>query len=85
MNQTQDSKKVGATVLTELSKAFAFASHAFGFDFKSLRVIYACLNGRIQVKKVVSSYNKILQIFYGVLQGSISGQVLFNVTDFFLV
>ena len=84
MNEAQDSKKVGATVLTEISKAFAFASHAFGFDFKSLRVIYAYLNDRIQVTKVVSSYNKILQIIYGVPQGSISGQLLFNVTDFFL-
>ena len=84
MNEAQDRKKVGATVLTELSKAFAFASHAFGFDFKSLRVIYAYLNDRIQVTKVVSSYNKILQIIYGVPQGSISGQLLFNVTDFFL-
>ena len=53
--------------------------HAFGFDLKSLKVIHAYLNDRIQVTKVGSFYSKILQVIYRVPQGSILGPLLFNV------
>ena len=61
--------------------------HTFGFDLKSLKVIHAYLNDRIQVTKVGSFYSEILQIIYGVPQSSILGPLLFNVNliDFYLV
>ena len=51
-----------AAVFTDLSKAFDCLKHdlliaklhAFGFDYKSLRVMYAYLNNRVQVTKVAS-------------------------------
>ena len=61
--------------------------HASGFDLKSLKVIHAYLNDRVQVTKVGSFYSEILQIIYGVPQGSILGPLLFNVNsiDIFLL
>ena len=56
MKEAQDNKKLCAAVLTDLSKAFdcllqdllIAKLHAFNFDLKSLRVIHADLNNRIQ-------------------------------------
>ena len=87
MKEARDSNKVCAAVLTDFSKAFdcllhdflIAKLHAFGFDLKSLKVIHACLNDSIQVTKVGSFYSEILQIIYGVPQGSILGLLLFNV------
>ena len=62
MKEACDKNKVCAAVLTDLSKAFDYLKldlliaklHAFGFDNKSLRVMYAYLNNRVQVTKVGS-------------------------------
>ena len=94
MKEARDSNKVCAVVLTDLSKAFdcllhdllIAKSHAFGFDLKSLKVIHAYINDRIQVTKVGSFYSEILQIICGAPQGSVLGPLLFNVNliDLFL-
>ena len=94
MKEVRDNNKVCAAVLTDFSKAFdcllhdllIAKLHGFGFDFKSLRVIHAYLNDRIQVTKVSCFYSEILQIIYGVPQGSVLGSLLFNVylIDLFL-
>ena len=60
MKEARDKNKVCAAVLTDLTKAFDFLKHdlfiaklhAFGFDYKSLRVMYTYLNNRVQVTKV---------------------------------
>ena len=87
MKEARDNNKVCTAVLTDLSKAFDCLFHdliiaklyAFGFDFKSSRIIHAYLSDRIQVTKVCSFYSKILQIINGFPQGSILGPLLFNV------
>ena len=58
MKEARDNNKVCAAVHTDLSKAFdcllqdllIAKLHAFNFDLKSLRVIHADLNNRIQVR-----------------------------------
>ena len=44
------------------------ALHAFGFHYKSLRILYAYLNNRLQVTKVSSHYSEIIGIMFGVPQ-----------------
>ena len=94
IKEARNNDKVCAAVLTDILKAFDCPLHdlliaklrAFGFDLKSLRVIHAYLNDRIQVTKVGSFYSEILQIIYDVPQGSLLGPLLFNVNliDLFL-
>ena len=94
MKKAWDSSKECVAVLTDVSKVFdcllhnllIAKLHAFGFDLKSLKVIHVYLNDRFQVTKVGSFYSEILQIVYGVPQGSILGPLLFhvNLIDLFL-
>ena len=71
VKEVRDSNKVCVVVLTDLSKAFdcllhdllIAKLHAFGFDLKSLKVIHAYLNDRIQVTKIGSSTVKFFKLF----------------------
>ena len=79
MKEARDKNKVCGAVFTNLSKAFDCLKHdlliaklqAFGFGYKSLRVMYVYLNNRVQVTKVGSYYSEILDIIFGVPQGTI--------------
>ena len=87
-------KEVCAAILTDLSKAFDCIGHdlliaklnAYGFDKNALNVIHNYLFGRCQKTKVGSSSSDLLDILYGVPQGSILGPLLFNINlyDLFL-
>ena len=74
-------------MLTDLSKAFDCISHelliaklhAYGFDKRSLVLIYNYLSNRKQRVKVNDSYSFCSKILFGVPQGSILGPLLFNI------
>ena len=65
MKEAQDNNKVCDAALTDLSNTFGCPLHdipisilhAFGFDLKPLRVIYAHLNDSIEKTKVSSFYS----------------------------
>ena len=86
MKKVHDKNKVCIAALIDLSKVFDCLKHdlhiaklnAFGFGCKTLRVMYTYLNKKVQVTKVGSYYNRILDIIFGVHEGSILGPLLFN-------
>ena len=60
-------------------------SHAFGFDYKSLRVIHIYLSYRTKVIVVGSFSSKILDIIFGALQGSMLGPLFdINIIDLYI-
>ena len=74
MKTSRDNKQLCATILTDLSKAFDCICYdllitklnAYGFDKKTLELIYDYLNGRSQKVKVGCSFSSKLDISYGV-------------------
>ena len=95
MKEARDKNKICAAVLIDLSKAFDCLKddllivklHAFAFDYKCLRVMYAYLNNRVQVTKVGSYYSEVLDIIFGFPQSSILVPLSFNINiiDLFLI
>ena len=77
MKEAYNKNKVCTAVLTDLTKAFDCLKHdlliaklhAFGFNYKSFKVMLAYLNNRVQVTIVGSYYSEILDIIFGVPQG----------------
>ena len=82
-----DKGLVTGILLTDLSKAFDSISHellaaklyAYRFSNNSVKLIYDYLSGRTQRTKVNNSFSKLLEIMFGVPQGSILGVILFNI------
>lgn len=74
-------------VLTDPSKEldclnddiFVAKLHAFGFNYISLRDIYAHFSNRAQVTKVGSFFGELLDIIFGVPKDSILDTLLFNI------
>ena len=91
---TRNKKEVCGVILTDLSKAIGCISHdlfiaklnAYGFDQNALNVIHNYLSGRSQKAKVGSCFSDLLDILYGLPQGSILALLLFNIDlcDLFL-
>ena len=73
--------------MTDLSKAFDCLSHdlliakldAYGFDKKSLKLVYSYLPNCKQRVKINDTYSSLGEILFGVPQGSILGPLLFNI------
>ena len=82
-------------LLMDLSKAFDCLSHeliiaklnAYGFILSELKLIHNYLSKRQQRTKINKSYCTWKDILFGVPQGSILGQIFFNIfiSDLFLV
>ena len=53
--------------------------NAYGFSLTALKLIHNYLSNRKQRTKINSTYSSLLEIIFGVPQGSILGPLLFNI------
>ena len=83
----KDNSKMFGALLADLSKAFDCLDHellivklnAYGFSLTALKLVYNYLSNRKQRSKINSAYSSLLEILFGVPQGSILGPLLFNI------
>ena len=82
-----DYSKIFGALLTDLSKAFDCLDHelliaklnVYGFSLTALKLVHNYLSNRKQRTKINSTYSSLLEIIFGVPQGSILGPLLFNI------
>ena len=82
-----DQGKLSASLLLDLSAGFDVVNHKllllklseYGFDEVSLNWFHSYLTGRSQCVQVESSFSPLLEVPWGVPQGSILGPLLFTI------
>ena len=82
-----DNSNIFGALLTDLSKAFDCLDHelliaklnAYGFSLTALKLGHNYLSNRKQRTKINSTYSSLLEIIFGIPQGSILGPLLFNI------
>ena len=82
-----DNSKMFGALVTNLSRAFDCLHHelliaklnAYGFSLTALKLVHNYLSNRKQRTKINSTYSSLLEIIFGVPQGSILGPLLFNI------
>ena len=82
-----DNSKMFGPLLTDISKAFDYLHHelliaklnAYGFSLTALKLVHNYLSNRKQRTKINSTYSSLLEIIFGVPQGSILRPLLFNI------
>ena len=82
-----DNSEMFGALRTDLSKAFdcldykllAAKLNAYGFSLTALKLVHNYLSNRKQRTKINSTYSSLLEIIFGVPQGSILGPLLFNI------
>lgn len=95
MREAHDKSEVFAADFIGLAKALDWLKHdlliaklhLFDFNFKYLKIKNAYWSNKVQVTKVGYFYSEILEITFGVLEGSTLGPLLFslNVIDVFWI
>ena len=73
-------------LLPDLSKSFGCLDHelliaklnSYGFSLTALKLVHNYLSNRKQRTKIYSTYSSLLEIIFGVPQGSILGPLIFN-------